>query len=70
MDLKQTAPSRKPIVLRNCPFHRLTIEHPKLVCAMNTELLRTATEEFGGLGYGAVLEPADDLCCVQLSKAT
>jgi predicted ArsR family transcriptional regulator len=52
------------IELRNCPFHRLAQDHPKLVCGLNLSLV-------GGIVAGsrrkrahAALEPGPGRCCV------
>lgn len=57
------------VVLRNCPFHRLVLEHAALVCEMNERLLQSALESFGGHGYAARFEPDERLCCVRLRSS-
>lgn len=54
------------VALRNCPFDHLSAEHTELVCGMNLCLLDAATEELGGTGLVASLEPSVDECCVKL----
>ncbi len=49
--------------LRNCPFHRLAMEHTELVCGMNLAMLTAATQALGA-PYETRLDPADDRCCV------
>ncbi|MGH3424019.1 MAG: helix-turn-helix transcriptional regulator [Nocardioidaceae bacterium] len=56
------------VVLRNCPFHRLSQQHTELVCTMNAHLLRSAVTSFGGLGLAAAFEPEEQLCCVKLRR--
>lgn len=56
------------VVLRNCPFHSLAQRHTELVCTMNLQLLDSAVEQFGGTGFCACCEPAEDQCCVKLRR--
>lgn len=58
------------IQLRNCPFHRLAQSHAELVCGLNDSLLKSAVDGYGGTGYEARFEPAPDMCCVRLRKAS
>lgn len=55
------------VLLRNCPFHRLSQQYRELVCGMNVELLSAAVDAFGGSGLTARLEPREGFCCVALS---
>ena len=53
------------IVLGNCPFHRLALQHTDVVCHVNLELLRGAAEGSNDLRHTMVLDPADGRCCVR-----
>ena len=53
------------ISLRNCPFDHLSTEHTQLVCGMNHCLLEATSDELGGTGLVAVLEPTAGECCVR-----
>ncbi|WP_405493489.1 helix-turn-helix transcriptional regulator [Nocardia sp. NBC_00511] len=53
--------------LRNCPFHRLALNFPPLVCGLNLALLEgTAT----AAGWTARMDPAPGRCCVSFSKTS
>lgn len=54
------------IVLTNCPFRALAIEHPEVVCAMNLALLSGVAARLPGRRLSAQLLPATDRCCVVL----
>jgi predicted ArsR family transcriptional regulator len=58
------------LVLRNCPFHALAVEHTDLVCGVNTDLLAAFTDSVPELGLTAALDPAPGRCCVTLTKST
>ncbi|MRH87353.1 transcriptional regulator [Nocardia sp. SYP-A9097] len=53
------------IRLRNCPFHRLAVDFPPLVCGMNLALLEGPAAE---AGWRARMDPAPGRCCVSFSK--
>lgn len=53
------------ILLHNCPFHRLAVEHTALICGMNVSVLDGLLEALGDTGLRAVLEPAEGSCCVR-----
>ncbi|WP_067691899.1 helix-turn-helix transcriptional regulator [Nocardia jejuensis] len=53
------------IRLRNCPFHRLAVDFPPLVCGMNLALLTGPATE---AGWTARLDPAPGRCCISFSK--
>jgi predicted ArsR family transcriptional regulator len=53
------------LVLRNCPFHRLAQQHTQVVCHVNLELLRGASEGGNDPGYTMVLDPGIGRCCVR-----
>ena len=57
------------LVLRNCPFHALAVEHTDLVCGINADLLGAFTDELAELDVAAVLAPAPGRCCVTLTKS-
>lgn len=52
------------IVLRNCPFHRLSRTHTELVCSLNQTLLGSALESRGDDPARAELCPQEGRCCV------
>lgn len=52
------------IVLRNCPFHRLSRTHTELVCTLNQNLLGSALERRGEDPGRAELCPHEGRCCV------
>jgi predicted ArsR family transcriptional regulator len=55
------------VLLRNCPFHRLSRQYRDLVCGMNLQLLGSAVDAFGETGLSAALDPREGYCCVTLS---
>ena len=57
------------LVLGNCPFHRLAQQHTEVVCHVNVELLRGASESVTEPGYTMVLDPGIDRCCVRAVPA-
>lgn len=52
------------IVLRNCPFHRLSRTHTELVCTLNQNLLGSALSCRGEDPARAELCPHEGRCCV------
>ena len=58
------------VLLRNCPFHRLSRRYRELVCGMNVDLLASAVDGFGGTGLSARLDPREGYCCVTLAPAS
>ena len=54
------------VVLFNCPFDTLARDHTQLVCGMNLAIMTAVTEQVGGSGLTARLDPAPDRCCVVL----
>ncbi len=54
------------VVLANCPFHRLVVDHPQTVCLLNLHLVRGAAAACGEAGVEVALEPAPGRCCVTL----
>lgn len=57
------------IVLRNCPFHRLSRTHTELVCTLNQTLLGSALESRGEDPGRAELCPHEGCCCVVIRAA-
>jgi predicted ArsR family transcriptional regulator len=55
------------VLLRNCPFHRLSRQYRDLVCGMNLQLLGSAVDALGETGLSAALDPREGYCCVTLS---
>ena len=58
------------LLLRNCPFHALAVEHTDLVCRVNADLLASFSAALPDLGLEAELAPAPGRCCVTLAKST
>jgi predicted ArsR family transcriptional regulator len=56
------------LLLRNCPFHALALEHTDLVCGVNADLLTSFCDAVPELGLHAELAPARGRCCVTLTK--
>jgi predicted ArsR family transcriptional regulator len=55
------------LVLTNCPFHALAVEHTALICGMNLAILQGMLDGLPPLGVTAVLDPAEGRCCVRLA---
>jgi predicted ArsR family transcriptional regulator len=55
------------VLLRNCPFHALAVQHTDLVCGLNVAFLRGLLEGMRTKGIRARLAPRPGLCCVELS---
>lgn len=58
------------VVLGNCPFHRLVVDHPETTCTMNLHLLRGAARNYGIDPEALALEPAEGRCCVTYRPGT
>jgi predicted ArsR family transcriptional regulator len=54
------------MILVNCPFHALAVDHTDLVCGMNLEFLKAMTDQLGAADVDIRLDPAPDRCCVTL----
>jgi predicted ArsR family transcriptional regulator len=54
------------MVLMNCPFHALAVDHTELVCGMNLEFVRGMADQLGQRDADVRLEPAAGRCCVAL----
>ena len=54
-----------PLILRNCPFHRLARQFTALVCGMNLHLLRGVADGTGAT-HTVTLDPSPGRCCVRL----
>lgn len=52
------------VVMRNCPFHQLVVDHPETTCTMNLHLLRGAAAACGDDPESLQLNPAPGRCCV------
>jgi predicted ArsR family transcriptional regulator len=52
------------IELRNCPFHRLALEHRELVCGLNLGLVEGMITGSAQPQARALLTPSPDRCCV------
>ena len=56
----------RDIRLRNCPFHRLSVEQPVVACAMNLALLEGLLDGLGGTDRVARMDQRAGECCVAL----
>jgi len=54
------------ILLVNCPFDALAVEHRELVCGINLEMIRAITGALGLTDTDVQLNPAPGRCCVTL----
>ena len=54
------------VTLRNCPFDSLVQQHTALVCRLNHDYVGGVVEGLQCHSLQAVLDPADDRCCVRL----
>ena len=52
------------LIERNCPFRRLAQRHPEMVCRINHNLVEGVIGGLGATRLEALLEPAEDRCCV------
>jgi predicted ArsR family transcriptional regulator len=59
---------RSGITLANCPFHALACEEMELVCGMNLAYLEGLLDGLGAVRLRAVLDPADQGCCVRFVR--
>ena len=55
------------VTFENCPFHRLAVEHPELVCGMNLEIAAGILEGAGLPPGRARLDPAPGRCCATIT---
>lgn len=60
----EPGPGEDALVLRNCPFHRLTGQHREVVCGMNLALIQGLLSGLGADGMCPELEPGPRRCCV------
>ncbi|MGE5828986.1 MAG: helix-turn-helix transcriptional regulator [Micromonosporaceae bacterium] len=56
----------RTMVLANCPFHPLAVEHTELVCGLNLEFIQAMTRELGREEVDVRLDPGTGRCCVTL----
>ena len=54
-----------PVILPNCPFHRLARQFTALVCGVNLQLLRGVADGTGATRT-VILDPSPGRCCVRL----
>jgi predicted ArsR family transcriptional regulator len=54
------------VVLRNCPFHQLAVQHRDIVCGMNLALIEGLAEGLGAAGMHPELDPRPGQCCVRI----
>jgi predicted ArsR family transcriptional regulator len=52
------------IVPRNCPFHRLAVRSPALVCGINLAFIDGIVRGLEATRVAVALEPAEGRCCV------
>ncbi len=57
------------ILLANCPFHALALEHTELVCGMNLGLLTGLLDGLAVSDLKARLNPEPGHCCVRIEPA-
>ncbi|HLT85363.1 MAG TPA: helix-turn-helix domain-containing protein [Phototrophicaceae bacterium] len=57
------------LCLTNCPFDRLAVQHPELVCGMNLALVSGVVDGLGADGLTPELAPRPGFCCVRVSSA-
>lgn len=57
------------MILVNCPFRSLAVDHTELVCGMNLEFIRAMTREAGLADVDVRLDPAPHRCCVTVHMA-
>jgi predicted ArsR family transcriptional regulator len=57
------------MILVNCPFHALAVDHTDLVCGMNLEFIKAMTDQLGVDDVDIRLDPAPDRCCVTLGPS-
>jgi predicted ArsR family transcriptional regulator len=55
------------IVMANCPFHALAVNHTELVCSLNQSMLSGFADAAAPGLLDARLEPGENRCCVMLS---
>ena len=58
------------IVLANCPFHSLAVEHTALVCGMNQHLIDGLVQRLCGGKLCARLDPNPNRCCVTIAPSS
>lgn len=54
------------LVLGNCPFDRLAVDHRDLVCGLNLSFVGAVTERLGCIDARARLDPDESRCCVRV----
>jgi predicted ArsR family transcriptional regulator len=57
------------LVLANCPFDRLAVDHRDLVCGMNLAFVRAVADRLGCPDAQTDLDPGEGRCCVRVSRA-
>ncbi|MGF3056799.1 helix-turn-helix transcriptional regulator [Microbacterium sp. YY-01] len=57
------------IIMRNCPFHQVAQQQPKLVCTLNHDLLQGYLQGAGDDPERAELSPCSGRCCVVIHPA-
>ena len=56
------------IRLRNCPFHQLAQQDPRIVCGMNLALITGMVTGLEASGLRPVLDPRPGQCCVAVHQ--
>lgn len=54
------------LVLANCPFDALAVQHTDLVCGLNRAYVQGVADGLGHTDVRACLEPEDGQCCVKV----
>lgn len=57
------------LVLPNCPFHRLSKEHPDVVCRLNGAFLRGAATACRGSGDNVADDGRPGFCCARITPS-
>ncbi|HEY9476193.1 MAG TPA: transcriptional regulator, partial [Mycobacteriales bacterium] len=57
------------LCLRNCPFHRLAVRSPALVCGINQAFVEGLLQGLDASGVRAELAPGEGHCCVRIRGA-
>ena len=56
------------IRLRNCPFHQLAQQDPRIICGMNLALITGMVTGLGASGLRPALDPQPGQCCVAIHQ--
>jgi predicted ArsR family transcriptional regulator len=56
------------VLLDNCPFHAVAVDHPELVCGLNLAFVDGLLDGVGGGTRRAELAPRPGHCCVEIKR--